>query len=252
MADKAENGTTLRKRGKHYTTLDNQTLKEIKNADALAIWAYLMSQSDGFKIIKSHLRSHLDMSELRVERAFRYLKDLGLYKVNAKRSEDGRSFAGSECEIFEKPQVRHVSNKAPLDQDVSEKEALISNQEVISNQEENKEPQPAATQPASLEKSRTFKDHTAVCKEANVPRINASKIDKYATSVGLPELFVDLSFMIFEQRYMESKKKYTDWTGVFLNAIKGNWYHLWFIADNGDYCLTTAGKQALAELKGNA
>lgn len=113
---------------------------------------------------------------------------------------------------------------------------------------EDKEPQPAATQQVSpRERKRTFKDHTAVCKENNQSRIDAGRVDKYAKSVGLPDSFVDLAFKVFEQRYLASPKKYTDWTGVFLNALRANWYHLWYISENDEYMLTTAGKQALME-----
>lgn len=69
----------------------------------------------------------------------------------------------------------------------------------------------------------------------------------YAKSAGIPDEMLSLVWAEFRARYREnSKKRYTDWRAVFRNAVRGNWFKLWFFDETGAYRLTTAGRQAEA------
>lgn len=72
----------------------------------------------------------------------------------------------------------------------------------------------------------------------------------YCERIGLPAEFVELAWLKFRERYLAdrtySEKRYADWRRVFLNAVKDNWFKLWFEKD-GAFLLTTAGKQAELE-----
>lgn len=70
---------------------------------------------------------------------------------------------------------------------------------------------------------------------------------EYAENVGLPNDWVNLAWITFKERYSTEAqyidKKQKDWRQTFLNAVKGNWFKLWFI--NDEQCtLTTQGHQA--------
>lgn len=67
----------------------------------------------------------------------------------------------------------------------------------------------------------------------------------YAERVGLPDDFLRLAWREFHDRYSDSTKpkRYRDWRAVFRNAVRGNWFKLWWHDGNG-YALTTAGMQA--------
>ena len=68
---------------------------------------------------------------------------------------------------------------------------------------------------------------------------------KYAEDVGIPQHFLLLAWREFESRYSQKDKRYKDWRAVFRNAVQGNWLKLWWISgENGEYLLTSAGKQA--------
>jgi hypothetical protein len=68
----------------------------------------------------------------------------------------------------------------------------------------------------------------------------------YAEQAGIPQEFLGLAWHEFKLRYTtapDDQKKYRDWPGVFLKAVKGNWMKVWLL-DGGVYKLTTVGQQA--------
>ncbi|MDG9986856.1 helix-turn-helix domain-containing protein [Stenotrophomonas sp. GD04024] len=68
--------------------------------------------------------------------------------------------------------------------------------------------------------------------------------NSYGGKVGLPAAFEDLAWAMFVSRHRDGGKRYEDWPGTFLRSLESNWYGLWRIDDDGQYQLTTAGKQA--------
>lgn len=71
---------------------------------------------------------------------------------------------------------------------------------------------------------------------------------QYMQTVGLPEDFVGLAWQSFKDRYTTDekgkRKRYADWRATFLNAVKGNWFKLWYLDADSSWQLTTVGKQA--------
>lgn len=69
----------------------------------------------------------------------------------------------------------------------------------------------------------------------------------YAEKTGIPTEWINLAWDMFKERYANDAgyqvKKYTDWRQVFLNAVKANWFKLWFVRD-GQFSLSTQGHQA--------
>lgn len=71
-----------------------------------------------------------------------------------------------------------------------------------------------------------------------------------AKKIGLPDYFVDLALDEMIDRNTGQGPKYKDWGLALNNAIRGNWYKLWFQSnDDQAWYLTTAGKsrQALSQ-----
>ncbi len=70
----------------------------------------------------------------------------------------------------------------------------------------------------------------------------------YASKQSLPDDFIRYAWLEFKRKFAEdASKKQKDWRAHFRNAVRENWFKLWFIADNGQCALTTRGKQVQRE-----
>jgi phage replication O-like protein O len=91
------------------------------------------------------------------------------------------------------------------------------------------------------------------CKaESRKPIPEDDAVFKYGESVGISIEFIRLAWIEFKRKYSaKGARKYIDWNQHFQNAVRENWYHLWFI--KGDtYELTTRGLQIQKELREQA
>lgn len=90
---------------------------------------------------------------------------------------------------------------------------------------------------------RTYLDD---CRKAGVKPIpEGHAVFAYATKVGIPDDFLRLHWLEFKDRYtMPDAKRYKSWATVFHKSVKGNWFRLWYAANDGSYALTTTGLQA--------
>jgi hypothetical protein len=75
---------------------------------------------------------------------------------------------------------------------------------------------------------------------------------EYAETVGLEADWIYIAWLKFKERYTEdtnnSGKRYIDWRRTFLNAVKDNWFKLWYLGDKG-FTLTTTGSMADLETR---
>jgi len=75
---------------------------------------------------------------------------------------------------------------------------------------------------------------------------------EYAETVGLQADWIYIAWLKFKERYTEdtnnSGKRYIDWRRTFLNAVKDNWFKLWYLGDKG-FTLTTTGSMADLETR---
>jgi hypothetical protein len=70
----------------------------------------------------------------------------------------------------------------------------------------------------------------------------------WGDKTGVPFDMLNLAWQVFKSRYVDdTDKRQADWRAHFRNAVKGNWYHLWFFDSNGSCLLTTAGEQTRRE-----
>lgn len=74
----------------------------------------------------------------------------------------------------------------------------------------------------------------------------------YAEKVGIPEEFLELAWREFEGRYSTNGKLQvglSGWRQTFRNAVKSNWFRLWWFNPDGVCALTTPGIQAQRNAK---
>jgi phage replication O-like protein O len=96
----------------------------------------------------------------------------------------------------------------------------------------------------------SFVDWMAACKaagELSIPKDDP--IFDYAEKQGLPIDFIRFAWLEFRRKAMDSKKGQRDWRAHFRNAVRENWYSLWFEKEGG-FLLTTRGKQVKREHEG--
>jgi hypothetical protein len=109
------------------------------------------------------------------------------------------------------------------------------------------EPDAAVAAPSRAKPAVTLRgyiDRRKAEGEKPIPKDHA--VFAYAESAGIPQDFLTLAWHEFKSRYTTSpddRKKYRDWPGVFMKAVKGNWLKVWYL-DAGAYKLTTVGQQA--------
>lgn len=66
----------------------------------------------------------------------------------------------------------------------------------------------------------------------------------YADVVGIPEDFLRLSWKRFVEDMTERGTLKTNWRAHYRNAVRGNWFKLWWFPSEGQCALTTTGEQA--------
>lgn len=64
----------------------------------------------------------------------------------------------------------------------------------------------------------------------------------WANSIDMPHEFVALAWAEFKDRHLNSTKHYNDWKRAFRNAVKDNWYKLWWCNTEGKLTLTSQGE----------
>ena len=133
------------------------------------------------------------------------------------------------------------------------------NQEQEQEQEQdNKKPSASASPPADCtgekkETSKTFRGFVAECKANDIQVIPANDgVFKFAEKAGIPREFVALAWVEFRSRYADTTKRYRDWPKVFRNAVRDNWFKLWFCGENNVVSLTNQGRLIQKAHKGES
>ncbi|WP_372809468.1 hypothetical protein [Litorivivens sp.] len=110
--------------------------------------------------------------------------------------------------------------------------------------EEGKQGSPQKSAPVSID------GFLRRCKDSGEQPIPEDhKVFEYAEDVGIPLDLLRLCWLEFVEQMQGKGKRYKDWRAAFLNYVRNNYLKLWFI-DNGQYLLTTQGKQAQIKHRG--
>lgn len=94
MSIKKVSATTLRKQGHFYTTFSNDVFDLIQSGEAIAIWCYLLRQSDGWIVRKADIQKRLGFGKDRYAKAMKHLRELGLITDDYIR--EGKKIIGKE------------------------------------------------------------------------------------------------------------------------------------------------------------
>jgi hypothetical protein len=65
----------------------------------------------------------------------------------------------------------------------------------------------------------------------------------YAEKAGIPLDFLAMSWKRFVDDMRERKTRKRNWVAHYRNAVRGNWFKLWWFTPEGDCRLTTVGEQ---------
>ena len=124
-----------------------------------------------------------------------------------------------------------------------------TNQEPLTNITTPKPPDggspPARTKPGAIA-LQTFLD--ACSEKGERPLRDYAPLWRYAEGAGLSQEYIALAWVEFRRRFLPGgtgeTKRYKDWRGAFRKYVEGNYLKLWAIDGDGQYFLTTLGKQA--------
>lgn len=96
----------------------------------------------------------------------------------------------------------------------------------------------------------TFNQWIESCEQAGVlPIPEEDPIFRYACDIELPVDYIRLAWVEFKRKYGMSRKTYLNWNQHFQNAVRENWYAIWYEKE-GSWQLTTRGKQMQKQLRG--
>lgn len=87
-----------------------------------------------------------------------------------------------------------------------------------------------------------FLENCKASGEQSIPE--ADPIWEYAKKVGITDEMIAVAWVEFKAAYLTATKRYRDWRQTFRNAVRRNWYKLWFIGDGQEATWTTVGEQA--------
>lgn len=98
----------------------------------------------------------------------------------------------------------------------------------------------------------TFKKWIANCKaDGTMPIPEDDPVFDWAEGLGIPINFIRFAWVEFQRKYTmadKAGKRYKLWARHFDNAVRENWYGIWYEKD-GAFILTTRGKMIEIELK---
>lgn len=87
-----------------------------------------------------------------------------------------------------------------------------------------------------------FLDHCKASGEQSIPE--SDPVWEYAQKIGITDEMIAVAWVEFKAAYLTAPKRYRDWRQTFRNAVRRNWYKLWFIGDGLAAAWTTVGEQA--------
>jgi len=130
--------------------------------------------------------------------------------------------------------------------------------ETYTKKEQEQKPTDAAAPASAPRRSSkcTFETFLAECKakgEKPIPEDHA--VFRYATDTKIPVEFMRLAWLRFRQKFADTGKKQSGlrgWRQHFDNAVRDNWFKLWWFDPDGVCQLTTAGIQAQREADAKA
>ena len=137
-----------RERRTRFVTLFSPTVEAIKHADALAVWAILMTKPDNWVVRQSWLRVELGIGRDRLEKGIGRLKVLGLWEVRVVRDPKTGKLKGREVivreEVTEMPENRNFGKTRASGFPEAREIKQLLNTDTLLTEEKITKKQPAA------------------------------------------------------------------------------------------------------------
>lgn len=90
-----------------------------------------------------------------------------------------------------------------------------------------------------------FLDQCQAAGESAIPKNDP--IFTFANDTGIPKDYLHLAWREFSARHRADGRMQKDWRAHFRDAVRRNWFKLWWFPDTGSCDLTTAGVQLARE-----
>ena len=219
------------KRSTNFTTIPNELVNDPRlKWNDLGLLVYLLSKPETWSVRVCALIKDRNIGRDAVYEILKRLREYGYARLIK------YSNGTTEWIILDEPDQEKPDQEKP-DQDFPH---VLVKKEVNKRKIINKE--------IIESKGITLSEFLIQCKEnqeSAIPEDDA--IFDYANKVGIPIDFLRLGWIQF--KFLQSAvKRQKDWRAVFRNYVKLNYLKVWFIDNEGKYCLTTLGKQLEREV----
>ena len=117
----------------------------------------------------------------------------------------------------------------------------------------HKEPstEPSATPMASFPEQGAKKKTSPIslptwlkdCEASGVTPIpEDDPVFEFAESAGISLDLISLAWSEFKVRHGDGSKRQKDWRATFRNAVRGNWFKIWFVGNDGQVQISSQGR----------
>ena len=65
---------------------------------------------------------------------------------------------------------------------------------------------------------------------------------EFAESAGISLDLISLAWSELKVRHGDGSKRQKDWRATFRNAVRGNWFKIWFVGNDGQVQITSQGR----------
>jgi hypothetical protein len=214
---------------------------------------------DSDRTIKAEIFPGDDISSNDVRRMLDELSSNGLI---APYSSNGKGFihvTGWQHQKIDRPSFKHPP--FPGDDSPNTRRTLVDDSPPEGKGREGKgeegktTPNPSAEaegKPSGRRKREkiTFDAFVEACHEAGEKVIPADDpIFRFAADAGIPKEFLHLAWREFAGKHRGTHRLQKDWRAHFRDAVRRNWFKLWWMPSEGACELTTAGVQLKRELE---
>lgn len=232
---------------------------------ARGLLVFLLGKPDHWRVSVQALVNETDAAVMpsgrdAVYRILRELQQVG-YVNRAQSKSNGGTFSEvdyvvSECRLeplTENPEAAPLTALPHTDQPHTANPTLVSTDTSVSIENgASTEVHGPAVEPSAGKKKRERKTPVSLQsflddnQAKGIPSITAEDpIYEWADKTHVPYEMLEICWGVFKERFVEvPAKKQADWRAHFRNAVKGNWFHLWFFDAEGVCRLNTAGEQA--------
>jgi hypothetical protein len=112
---------------------------------------------------------------------------------------------------------------------------------------------PPTPAPSRKREQVTLSAYLAVCKASGKkPVPDDHHVRRWCADAGIGAEMQQVAWVLFRDRYTKDEKaknkRYKDWPGHFENAVKGNWFKLWYMGNDGQPVWSSDGMTHKAAL----